>query len=103
MLQEDLPKLESYVNSSKEVYLRRWWAQLAEVHRSYDRALKYYEQAGDYRALIKILCQHGDFGKAAEVATATQDPGACYLLARQLEAKNQVCLWCSFRCLISTD
>ncbi|KNC50874.1 Ift140 protein [Thecamonas trahens ATCC 50062] len=90
LLARDLPALEQYVKASNEPDLIQWWAQFAEVNSAFDQALMYYEQAGNYRAVIKILCYLEDFDKAGQVCDATKDPAACYLYARHLEAAGSV-------------
>ena len=91
LLVDDLPALEKYVNASdNDPELMEWWAQFAEVNGAFDQALMYYERAGNYRAVIKILGYRRDFGKAGEVCDATEDPAACYLYARFLEGEGDV-------------
>jgi intraflagellar transport protein 140 len=52
------------------------------------RASKYYARAKDYLSLVRVCCFKGDFQKASEIVTETEDAAAAYHLARQLEIQG---------------
>ena len=68
--------------------LLKWWAQYAESNARFREALQYYERAGDHLAIVRVLCFHKKFERAAEVVANTNNLGAAYHLAKQYEAKG---------------
>jgi hypothetical protein len=68
--------------------LLKWWAQYAESNARFREALQYYERAGDHLAIVRVLCFHKKFERAAEVVANTNNLGAAYHLAKQYEAKD---------------
>ena len=55
-----------------------------------DLAMKYYEEAGDYVSTVRILCFLDKTDRAAEIANSTENPAACYHLARHYESTGQI-------------
>ena len=53
-------------------------------------ALKYYEEAKDYWSMVRILCFLENPEQAMVVANSSNDPAACYQLARYYENMNQI-------------
>ena len=56
----------------------------------FEGALATHRQAEDPVALVRLYCHLGDFVTASTVVNETDDPAATFLLARQLEATDQV-------------
>ena len=56
----------------------------------FEGALATHRQAEDPVALVRLYCHLGDFVAASTVVNGTDDPAATFLLARQLEATDQV-------------
>ena len=56
----------------------------------FEGALATYRQAEDPVALVRLYCHLGDFVAASTVVNESDDPAATFLLARQLEATEQV-------------
>lgn len=70
--------------------LLKWWAQYVESTRNMELAMKYYEEAKDYVSTVRILCFLENTEQAAEIANSTEDPAACYHLARHYESIGQI-------------
>ncbi len=81
--------LEDYVNKTEDADMLKWWAKYLESKQRYDRANKYYARAQDYLSLVRVCCYKGDYPKAAEIVTESNDKSAAYHLARQLESKAE--------------
>ncbi|XP_065211838.1 intraflagellar transport protein 140 homolog [Planococcus citri] len=81
--------LEQYVQKSKDPALMKWWAQYVESTRNMELAMKYYEEAKDYYSIVRIHCFLQNIEQAAEVADTSNDPAACYHLARHYESVGQ--------------
>ena len=81
--------LEDYVNKTEDTDMLKWWAKFLESKQRYDRANKYYARAQDYLSLVRVCCYKGDYPKAAEIVTESNDKSAAYHLARQLESKTE--------------
>ena len=48
---QQMSQLQTYVDSSKDNELLKWWAQFAESNGQFDKALQYYERAKDHHAM----------------------------------------------------
>lgn len=59
-------------------------------------ALKYYEEAGDHLSMVRVLCFQEEYEKAAQVASESNNRAACYHLARQYEAIDDIQLAVQF-------
>lgn len=59
-------------------------------------ALKYYEEAGDHLSMVRVLCFQEDYERAAQVASESSNRAACYHLARQYEAIDDIQLAVQF-------
>ena len=57
-------ELEDYVHHSKDVEIKKWWAQYAECRGNVDVACQFYEVASDLAAVVRVLC---DAGKRVDV------------------------------------
>lgn len=68
----------------------RWWAQFLESSGEMDAALDHYARAGDYLSLVRLHCYLGDLSRATELAEQSQDRAACFHVARQYEANDNV-------------
>lgn len=62
----------------------------------FEGALATHKQAEDPVALVRLYCHLGDFVAASTVVNETDDPAATFLLARQLEATEQVGSACGY-------
>lgn len=87
---QQIGELNTYVDKTADQELMRWWAQYAESNARFREALQYYERAGDHLAIVRVLCFHKKFDRAAEVVEASNDSGAAYHLAKQYEAKEDI-------------
>ena len=68
----------------------RWWAQFLESSGEMDAALEHYARAGDYLSLVRLHCYLGDLERATELAEQSQDPAACFHVARQHESNDNI-------------
>lgn len=68
----------------------RWWAQFLESSGEMEAALEHYARAGDYLSLVRLHCYMGDLDRATELAEQSQDRAACFHVARQHEANNNI-------------
>jgi len=50
-----------------------------------ENAINFYKDANDYLALCRVFCYNDNLNKAIELCNETNDPTACYHLARQFE------------------
>jgi len=87
---QQIGELNQYVDKASDTELLRWWAQYAESNARFREALQYYERAGDHLAIVRVLCFHKKFDRAAEVVESSNDLGAAYHLAKQYEAKDDI-------------
>ncbi len=55
-----------------------------------EAAIEHYGRAGDYLSLVRLHCYMGDLERATELAESSQDRAACFHVARQHEATNNV-------------
>lgn len=82
--------LESYVEQSEDTHLHRWYAQYLESKANLDGAAQEYTKAGDWLSLCRVACFNKDLDRAHKICEDSQDPAACYHLARHLEAEGRV-------------
>merc|ERR1719446_427831 len=87
---QQISELNAYVDKTNDSELLKWWAQYAESNARFREELQYYERAGDHLAIVRVLCFHKKYDRAAEVVEASGDPGAAYHLAKQYEAKEDI-------------
>ena len=87
---QHIADLEQYIKASDDPALITWWAQYCESNGSYDEAVKYYTQAKETLALVRVYCYRGEDERAAKVCRETGDLAACYHLARQYEQQNRI-------------
>jgi len=85
-----ISELEQYIKASDDPQLIKWWAQYCESNGAYDDAVRYYDQAGETLALVRVYCYRGEDEKAAKVCVERQDLAACYHLARQYEQQQRI-------------
>lgn len=81
-------ELETYINSSHNAKLLRWWGQYTESNSDLDTARRYYELSNDVLSLVRIHCHHKDWSAAEELIRHTNgdsQKAAAYHLARQYE------------------
>jgi intraflagellar transport protein 140 len=84
-------KLESFVEMEQDPEIFKWWGQYLESKQNYDGAMKYYKQAKDNSSLVRLYSTvKKDFNLAKQTAIESQDPSACYHLARTLEGVGQI-------------
>merc|ERR1740138_858722 len=82
--------LEAYVEQSDDSHLHRWYAQYLESKANLDGAAREYKKAGDWLSLCRVACFNKDLERAEKICQDSQDPAACYHLARHLEAEGRV-------------
>ena len=87
---QQLGELNSYIDSTNDPELLRWWAQYSESNQRFREAVQYYERAKDHLAIVRVLCFHNKVDRAAEVVNQSGDDGAAYHLAKQYESKGLV-------------
>jgi intraflagellar transport protein 140 len=87
---QHIGELEQYIKASDDPQLIKWWAQYCESNGAYDDAVRYYDQAGETLALVRVYCYRGEDEKAAKVCVERQDLAACYHLARQYEQQQRI-------------
>ena len=88
---QHLSELASYINEMHDPELLRWWGNYKESLGHFDIALQSYQHANDPVALVRLHCQQEDFVAACEVVEHSDNAAAAFMLARQLEATDQVC------------
>ena len=69
----------------KEPDLYKWWAQYLEAQGALPESLGFYRLANDYGSIVRLLCANNDVGSAMKLALETNDPQACFHLARHYE------------------
>ncbi|VEL15329.1 unnamed protein product [Protopolystoma xenopodis] len=74
----------------KDCRVHRWWAQYLEAAGDLAEAKVFYLRAKDYLSLVRVHCCLGDRKTASTICTETGDAAACYHLARQSEADNDI-------------
>jgi len=82
--------LEAYVEGSDDTHLHRWYAQYLESKSNLDGAAREYKKAGDWLSLCRVACFNKDLERAEKICEDSQDPAACYHLARHLEAEGRI-------------
>jgi intraflagellar transport protein 140 len=87
---QHINELEQYIKSSDEKQLIKWWAQYCESNGAYEDAIKFYEQANETLALVRVYCYRGEDEKAAKVCIDKNDLAASYHLARQYEQQQRI-------------
>ncbi|KAL3159995.1 hypothetical protein ABBQ38_010383 [Trebouxia sp. C0009 RCD-2024] len=87
---QHLSELASYVKDMQDPELLRWWGKYNESLGHFDTALQSYQQANDPVALVRLHCQQEDFLAACAVVEQSDNAAAAFMLARQLEATEQV-------------
>ena len=95
---QHLDELEAYINAGDDKELLKWWAQYCESKGQFDKAMKFYQRAGDVLALCRVYCYNHDFASAAELVLESGDTSAAYHLARQHEANGAVSRGCGCGC-----
>jgi intraflagellar transport protein 140 len=81
--------LATYVNQSEDSHLHRWYAQYLESKAKLVGAASEYKKAGDWLSLCRVACFNKEIDRAQRICEDSQDPAACYHLARHLEADNR--------------
>ena len=89
---EQLSQLATYVKDLHDPELLRWWGKYNESLGQFDTALQSYQQANDVVALVRLHCHQEDFVAACDVVKQSNNAAAAFMLARQLEATEQVCV-----------
>lgn len=87
---QHMSELEGYIKSTDDKSLIKWWAQYCESNNAYDEAIRYYERAKETLALVRVYCYRGEEQRAADLCLSTNDPSACYHLARQYESQDKI-------------
>lgn len=82
-------ELEGYVQQSEDTHLHRWYAQYLESKSQLDGASQEYKKAGDWLSLCRVACFNKELDRAQKICDDSQDPAACYHLARHLEADGR--------------
>lgn len=90
MLFDQPEELEKFIRERPEKSLRNWWAQYMECCGEMKIALEFYAAAQDNLSLVRAYWLLGMEKKATEVCNDTGDKAACYHLARQFEAANNI-------------
>ena len=85
-----MSQLAAYVTEMQDSELYRWWAKYNESLGQFDTALSSYQQANDPVAIVRLHCQQEDFVAACDVVEKSNSAAAAFMLARQLEATEQV-------------
>jgi intraflagellar transport protein 140 len=88
---EQIAQLATYVTEMHDPELLCWWGRYNESLGQFDTALEAYEQANDTVALVRLHCHQEDFVAACDVVEKSDNAAAAFMLARQLEATEQVC------------
>lgn len=78
-------RLEQFIEERQEPELFKWWAQYKESKNDIEEALNYYQRAEDNASLVRLFILNKDLNSAMQTALETQDPAACFYLARSLE------------------
>jgi len=78
------------VVSQKEPELLKWWAQYLESQGALVDAMNYYKNANDFGSVVRLLCSNGDASSGLKIALETNDPNACFHLARHYESNNNI-------------
>ncbi|DBA86980.1 TPA: hypothetical protein ACH3X2_000362 [Trebouxia sp. C0005] len=87
---EQIAQLATYVTEMNDPELLCWWGRYNESLGQFDTALEAYQQANDTVALVRLHCHQEDFVAACDVVEKSDSAAAAFMLARQLEATEQV-------------
>ena len=87
---EQVGQLATYISDMQDTELLRWWGKYNEGLGQFDTALQSYRQANDTVAIVRLHCQQEDFVAACDVVEGSDNAAAAFMLARQLEATEQV-------------
>lgn len=90
MLGDDQEALETYVKTSNNEDLLKWWAQYLESSHDMQNALEYYSAASDTLSQVRVHCFCDDLRQARALVESTGDKAAAYHLARQFENQDAV-------------
>lgn len=88
---EQIAQLATYVTEMHDPALLCWWGRYNESLGQFDTALEAYQQANDTVALVRLHCHQEDFVAACDVVEKSDNAAAAFMLARRLEATEQVC------------
>ena len=88
---EQIAQLATYVKEMHDPELLCWWGRYNESLGQFETALEAYQQANDTVALVRLHCHQEDFVAACDVVEKSDNAAAAFMLARQLEATEQVC------------
>lgn len=53
----EIEKLESYIQNKSDPELYKWWAQYLESQNRLDLALKFYKQAADHCSVVHFFLE----------------------------------------------
>ena len=87
---EQIAQLATYVKEMHDPELLCWWGRYNESLGQFETALEAYQQANDTVALVRLHCHQEDFVAACDVVEKSDNAAAAFMLARQLEATEQV-------------
>lgn len=82
--------LETYVKQMHDPELYRWWGHYCESIVNVPGAIEAFQSAKDALSLVRLHCRNEDFVAASNLVEESGDAAAAFLLARQLEATEQV-------------
>ena len=85
-----IDRLQSFIQSLKDPALYKWWAQYLEAQEMIQDALNFYREAQDFGSCVRLFCSVGDLTSAARIANNSNDPQACFNLARHYESVNNI-------------
>lgn len=80
-----IDRLQQFIVGQREPALNKWWAQFLEAQDNVQEALEFYREAKDFGSCVRLLCNIGDVQNASKLALSTNDPQACFHLARYYE------------------
>lgn len=83
-------RLQDFVIAQKEPALYKWWAQYLEGQGLHQEALEMYREAQDFGSCVRLFCAVGDIQSATKIALSSNDPQACFTLARHFEGEGNV-------------
>ena len=89
---EQVKQVAAYIQEVRDPELLRWWGKYNESLGQFDTALQSYQQANDTVAIVRLHCHQEDFVAACDVVESSDNAAAAFMLARQLEATDQVSL-----------
>eukprot|EP00056_Hartaetosiga_gracilis_P002835 m.57093 g.57093 ORF g.57093 m.57093 type:complete len:1349 (+) comp11214_c0_seq1:56-4102(+) len=90
VLFQHIDELDVYVTKSKSKTLYKWWAQYLESTEEYQKALEFYNAAGDVLSAVRIHCFLDRIDAAKELVDKTGDKAAAYHLAKQYESIENI-------------